>query len=332
MALLSYGVALSPAASPAVDPFTWHEDILPGYEARYVDQGVAFDGPCRSTIIRKLCPEPTGRGFLYIHGFNDYFFQKEMGELMVDSGYNFYAVDLRRYGRSLEPWQYPFNVRDIKEYFADIDSALVQIRRDGCTDITLCGHSTGGLITAYFVASRGARCGVQRLVANSPFLEWNFNSAYRNVIIPMVSLWGRISPDTKIRQEHCDGYACSLLKRYHGQWEYDTVWKMIYSPPVTASWIHVVNNTQGRLMKEAGNITIPVLVMHSSEAVHGCGWTPAFQHGDAVLDPAMIAARGRKLGRDPVVVTIAGGLHDLILSELSVRRAAYDTIFAFIRR
>ena len=32
-------------------------------------------------------------------GFNDYFFQAEMGRQFADSGYNFYAVDLRRYGR-----------------------------------------------------------------------------------------------------------------------------------------------------------------------------------------------------------------------------------------
>lgn len=310
----------------------WHKDILEGYEARYVNQGEAFDGPCRSTIVRKLCGEGSHKAFLYIHGFNDYFFQKEMGERFVDSGYNFYAVDLRRYGRSLEEWQYPFNIRDIKEYFADIDSALVQIKRDGNSDITLGGHSTGGLTTSYYVADRGAACGVDRLVTDSPFLEWNFDSFYRNCLIPVVSLWGRLFPDSKIKQGHCDGYAYSLLKQYHGEWEYNTRWKMIYSPPVTASWVHCINNTMGKLMKLGEGITVPVLVMHSSDAVRGCNWTPAFQHGDAVLDPAMIAQRGRRLGKQVRVVTIDGGLHDLILSERGVRDAAYDSIFMFIRK
>lgn len=310
---------------------SWHPDILEGYEARYVNQGESFDGPCRSTIVRKLCPQKSRKAYLYIHGFNDYFFQKEMGERFVDSGYNFYAVDLRRYGRSLEPWQYPFNVRDIKEYIADIDSALAQIRRDGNTDITLSGHSTGGMTVSFFVAEKGARCGVNRVVTDSPFLNWNFPALYRKVLIPVVSLWGRISLDTKIKQSHCDGYACSLLKDCHGEWTYNTDWKMIYSPPVTASWIHVINNTQGRLMKKTRDITVPVLVMHSSDAVKGCGWTPAFQHGDAVLNPSMIAERGIKLGKNPVVATIEGGLHDLILSDEKVRDAAYDSIFLFIR-
>lgn len=309
----------------------WHADILKGYEARYVDQGMAFDGPCRSTIVRRLNPEGSKKAFLYIHGFNDYFFQAEMGERFVDSGYNFYAVDLRRYGRSLEPWQYPFNVRDMREYFNDIDSALVQIRRDGNTDITLGGHSTGGLTVSFMAAERGDKVGVDRVVTDSPFLEWNFNAAYRNFLIPLVSFWGRIAPSQKIKQSHCDGYAYSLLKEYHGEWTYDTTWKMIYSPPVTASWIHAINNSQGKLRRKGKNIKVPILVMHSSRKVDGCSWTPAFQHGDAVLDPVMLQKRAMKMGHNPVVATIDSGLHDLILSAKPVRDAAYDTIFHFIR-
>lgn len=315
----------------AVTDTLWHPDILEGYEARYVNQGEAFDGPCRSTIIRKLCPEKSRRAYLYVHGFNDYFFQADMGERFVDSGFNFYAVDLRRYGRSLQPWQYPFNARGQHEYFDDIDSALSQIRRDGNVDITLSGHSTGGLTVAYYGAMRGARCGVNRIVTDSPFLEWNYNAFYRNFLVPAVAAVSRLSPDAKIKQDHCDGYSYSLLKQYHGEWEYDTDWKMIYSPPVTMSWIRSINSAQDRLAAHGDWITVPVLVMHSSRKIEGCGWQPDFQTGDAVLDPAMIHKRGLLLGRDPVVCAIDSGLHDLILSRTEVRQAAYDTIFRFIR-
>lgn len=329
LAAMAYATRPEHRAEP-IDT-AWHADILPGYEARYVDQGIAFDGPCRSTIVRLRARRPSHRAYLYVHGFNDYFFQAEMGRQFADSGYNFYAVDLRRYGRSLESWQYPFNIRDMREYFADIDSALAQIRADGNVDITLSGHSTGGLTVAYMASERGARLGANRVVTDSPFLEWNFPASYRNLLIPIVSLWGRISPDTKIKQSHCDGYAYSLLRQYHGEWTYDTAWKMIYSPPVTASWIHCVNNSQGRLRKHAHHIAVPILVMHSSRRVSGCDWTPDFQHGDAVLDPAMLQKVGLTLGHNPVVATIDSGLHDLILSARPVRDAAYDTIFHFIR-
>ena len=315
--------------SPETDT-TWHPDILPGYEARYVNQGEAFDGPCRSTIVRLRAQRPSRRAYLYVHGFNDYFFQSEMGRRFVDSGYNFYAVDLRRYGRSKEPWQYPYNIRDIREYYADIDSALAQIRRDGNTDITLSGHSTGGPTVSPSAADKGADCGVDRVVTDSPFLEWNYNSFYRNVAVPVVQFLGKIFKNSKIKQSHCDGYAYSLLRQYHGQWEYNTDWKMIYSPPVTFSWAGANNAAQSRLMKRRKDIAVPILVMHSSRKIDGCGWTPEFQTGDAVLDPAMIQERGSLLGHERVVCAIDSGIHDLILSEPGPREAAYDTIFKFI--
>lgn len=311
---------------------SWHPDILPGYEARYVNQGKAFDGPCRATIVRRKADPASKKAFLYVHGFNDYFFQKEMGERFVDSGYNFYAVDLRRYGRSWEPWQYPFNVRKMSEYFADIDSALAQIRSDGNVDITLSGHSTGGLTVAYMAAMKGARIGVNRVVTDSPFLEWNFSPMMRNVAAPMIEFLSKISPNAKIKQGHCDGYAYSLLKQYDGEWEYNTDWKMIYSPPVTYSWVGAVNHAQSELMKKASHITIPILVMHSSRKIDGCNYTPAFKTGDAVLDPFMLQKRGEKLGHQRMVCTIDSGIHDIILSPLPAREAAYDTIFHFLDR
>lgn len=317
--------------TPTTD-LAWHPDILEGYEARFVNQGEAFDGPCRSTIIRKLCPRKTNRAYLYIHGFNDYFFQSEMGERFVDSGFNFYAVDLRRYGRSREPWQYPFNIRKQDEYFADIDSALAQIRRDGNTDITLSGHSTGGLTVAYMGAMRGKDIGVNRIVTDSPFLEWNYNPFMRNIAVPTVSFLGKMFRNAKIKQGKCDGYAYSLLKQYDGEWTYDTDWKMIYSPPVTYSWIGAINSAQGKLMKKAKDIYVPILVMHSSRKIDGCNYTPEFQTGDAVLNPFMLQERGEKLGHTRVVCAIDSGLHDLILSRKKAREQAYDTIFSFIRR
>ena len=105
---------------------------------------------------------------------------------------------------------------------------------------------------------------------------------------------------------------------------------MIYSPPVTFSWVGAINAAQSRLMKRRKDIAVPILVMHSSRKIDGCGWTPEFQTGDAVLDPAMIQERGSLLGHERVVCAIDSGIHDLILSEPGPREAAYDTIFKFI--
>lgn len=310
---------------------SWHPDILDGYEARYVDQGEAFDGPSRSTIVRKIAKEPSKKGYLYIHGFNDYFFQSEMGERFVDSGYHFYAVDLRRYGRSLLPWQWPCNVRDMKEYFADIDSAVAQMKRDGIKDITLSGHSTGGLTVTLYTIDRGARVPVDRVVTDSPFYDWNFSPFMRKMAIPVAGFFGRIFKNTKISQGNCDGYSYSLLKNHHGEWTYDTVWKKIHSPDVTLSWINAIDRGHAELVRKGHWLTVPLLVMHSSRRIEGCSWTPEFQTGDAVLDPEMIGKQALKIGRERQIAVIDSGLHDLILSREDVRNAAYDTIFQFIR-
>lgn len=310
---------------------SWHRDILPGYEARYVDQGDQYDGPCRSTIVRRRADKPTTRAILYVHGFNDYFFQTEMGEVFNRAGYDFYAVDLRRYGRSLLPWQYPFSARSMDEYFCDIDSAIAQIQRDGHSDITLSGHSTGGLTVLYYAAKLGPRCQARRIVTNSPFLNWNFSQLYRSVLIPAVGLWGKLNRSTAISQSHCDAYAASLLKQKHGEWSFDTDWKMVYSPAVKACWIDAVSSAQNYLMKNGRNIFAPVLVMHSSRRYSACTWDSACMRADIVLDPFELQKRGEKLGQNPTVCAIDSGIHDLILSPEPHRQAAYNAILDFIK-
>ena len=101
---------------------------------------------------------------------------------------------------------------------------------------------------------------------------------------------------------------------------------------VTASWVNAINSAQSKLMRNAKNISVPILVMHSSRKIDGCNYTPVFQTGDAVLDPEMIQKQGMKLGSERVVCAIDSGLHDLILSQERPRETAYDTIFNFIRK
>ena len=97
--ILILGLLLPAIASLATG--RWSQDVLDGYEYRHVEQPDDYSGHVKSTIVRRLSPCGGDRGVLYVHGFNDYFFQKEMGDRMVDSCLNFYAVDLRKYGRSL---------------------------------------------------------------------------------------------------------------------------------------------------------------------------------------------------------------------------------------
>lgn len=328
--LLIFSLSLQAQVSTA-----WQPDVLgDGYEMRHVVQPADYTGPVISTIIRKLSPADTDsstvrRGVLYVHGFNDYFFQSEMGDRFVAHGYDFYAVDLRRYGRSLMDGQPRFDVRDMSSYFPDIDSALVVMERSGIREVILMGHSTGGLTTAYFESCCHPEI-IKALILNSPFLDWN--QGWKEHIIPAVSLLGKFFPNFEISQGTSTAYAESLLKQYHGEWTYNTDWKLIQSPPVTAGWIRAITSAQHALRDGHADIRIPILLLYSSQSINGSAWTPEHNTADGVLDVNDIKKYGLELGPHVTCVKAIGGLHDLVLSAPQVREPLFRYIFSWLNR
>ena len=77
-----------------------------------------------------------------------------MAEKFSTQGFAFYALDLRKYGRSHLENQKIGNVRNLNEYFADIDTALSIMHQEGVDKILLSGHSTGGLIVSLYANQR----------------------------------------------------------------------------------------------------------------------------------------------------------------------------------
>ncbi|MGL4805090.1 MAG: alpha/beta hydrolase, partial [Bacteroidales bacterium] len=98
---------------------------------RTIEMQDDYEGEVVCTLIKMPSDSLSHKAVLYIHGFNDYFFQKDMAAEFDSAGFNFYALDLRKYGRSYLPNQVKFNVRDLSEYFPDIDSALTIIQKEG---------------------------------------------------------------------------------------------------------------------------------------------------------------------------------------------------------
>ena len=317
-------------AATSPDSSSWQPDILgQGYEMRTVEQGKDYSGRVVSTIVRKLVADSIGtrRGVLYVHGFNDYFFNAPMGNEFVEHGYDFYAVDLRKYGRSILQGQKLFQARNLNEYFPDIDSALVVMQRTGLEEIVLMGHSTGGLISAYYIACN-PQAPVEALILNSPFLDWNLG--WKECLVPIISWWGTIAPDTPIPQGKSTAYAQSLLRSEHGYWDYNTSWKLPQSPDVTAGWVHAITQAQNALRNGKARISIPILLMYSSASVNGAEWTEEHNHADGVLDVADIRKYGRQLGPHVTCMKVVGGLHDLTLSNPALLKALYPAVFHWL--
>ncbi|HET8660245.1 MAG TPA: alpha/beta hydrolase, partial [Micromonosporaceae bacterium] len=70
------------------------------YERHTIELGSDDEGAVVATLVRRRADAPTRRAVLYVHGFNDYFFQTHLADFYVARGWDFYALDLRKCGRS----------------------------------------------------------------------------------------------------------------------------------------------------------------------------------------------------------------------------------------
>ena len=219
-----YGFLLFPAANAQYRPDT----LGNGYFSRTIEQPDDYEGKVVCTLIKKEKLAGSNKAVLYVHGYNDYFFQTQLGDSLNTWGYNFYAVDLRKYGRSLLPNQDMFFCKDISEYFADIDTCLSIIKAEGNNDVYLMGHSTGGLTLSAYLNSGSLNCsGIKGLILNSPFLDWNLGFVLEKLAVPIISFIGGCYPNFVVMKYDHPTYAYTLLKAFKGEWEYNTAWKMI---------------------------------------------------------------------------------------------------------
>lgn len=305
----------------------WKPDVLGApFEMRHIEFESDYAGPARCTAVR-LPLDGAHCGVLYVHGFSDYFFHAETAREFVSKGYAFYAVDLRRYGRSLQPGDEMFRVRDLREYFSDINATIGLMKADGIRRIILLGHSTGGLTAALYMAGRPDSA-VKALILNSPFLTWNMPAAARRIGIPLIKRLHRIMPGLRIAADKSDRYARTLARHLEGEWEYNTDWKPDVLPPVSPEWIRAIDNALRSLSH--AHISVPVLLLHSDRSASAKDGADMNRRADAVLDVSTMVPAGRMLGPRVTDVTIAGGLHDLALSAAPVRRAYYDAIFNWL--
>lgn len=299
------------------------------FETQTFEMDDDYSGSVRSTLITRVPRLNIDRAILYIHGYNDYFFQADMANRLYDSSYNFYAIDLRKYGRSLDSTQTPYEVRDLKEYFADIDSALMVIRQQGAKEVMLMGHSTGGLIASYYCGSQEGIPPVEGLILNSPFLDMNLGGFMESVLVPIVSTIGACFPNLKVSGEGSSTYFESIHKDCHGEWDFDATLKLKYSTPITAGWIRAIHTAQ-KEVQDGYNLEVPILLMYSDMSYNSPEWSPEYQRSDSVLDVVDIKKYGSLLGVNVTHAKIKDGLHDLVLSNESAREETYNRIFMWL--
>lgn len=307
----------------------FREDILKnGFEQTTIHQPNDYDGEVTVTLIKKTNPG-NKKAVLYIHGFSDYFFQIEMANQYLSHGFDFYAIDLRKYGRSFLPNQRLFNVRNIHEYDADIDTALSIIHQSNYESVLLSGHSTGGLIISCYAKKNKGHERFNAVFLNSPFLDMNLSGFQENIRSPIGSGLGKLIPRKIISMAINPCYGYSISKYYYGEWDFDTLWKPIVAPPVNLGWARAIHRAHKQVQK--GNcIDKPILIFQSHQSVYGNKWKQEYLNGDGVLDVNDIQKYGAKLGYQVKQVTIHNALHDVFLSQKESRDSAYFELFKWL--
>lgn len=273
---------------------------------------------------------------LYVHGYNDYFFQKELAEKADSAGFAFFAIDLHYCGRSFVSDEPRADMRSVKEFYAELDAAVELSKKIAVDDyeeaehipFVIIAHSQGGLISSLYVNDRSEQ-NFSALVLNSPFLDMNFNWFLRKVGLPILSEIALFLPDFCVNSTGDPNYAYSLLKSEMGEWEYNENMKSTTRPIQYLGWLRAVMNAQRRIHSTL-HIKSPVLVMHSDCSAKGEEWTDDYLHCDGVLNVEHIEEWASYLGENVFTRTIPGGLHDLFLSPKNVRDKAYRETFEFI--
>jgi alpha-beta hydrolase superfamily lysophospholipase len=318
----------------------WIPDLLgDGYEQHTIDLGVDPDGEgaVAATLVRHTPPATPQAAVLYVHGFSDYFFQKEMAEFFTERGFAFYALDLRKCGRSRREGQTGHYVSDLALYDAELEASLAIIRAEtGDQPVLLSAHSTGGLILPLWLdrlnrrpgGTRGA--GIVGLVLNSPWFDLQGKPWMRTVGTRVIGAIAKVRPTSMMKLPATDAYGSSLHVSGHGEWEFDTVWKPLNGFPVAYGWLTAVRRGHAALHRGL-DVGVPSLVLRSRRSRFSRTYSPAIDEADAVLDVKQIARWAGCLGDAVTVVPIEGARHDVFISKAGPREAAYAAVDTWLR-
>lgn len=316
--------------SPPTFPTGWEQDVLgPDYRARTVELETDDEGPVVTTVVRHD-PAPQdalrpARTILYLHGWSDYFYQQHLAEFWTNQGAAFYAVDLRKYGRSLREHQTPGYVDDLSTYDEEIEAALDIIHAElgEHAAVMLMAHSVGGLTAALWADRFPGR--VSGLVLNSPWLELQGSSIARTVSTPAIRQLARFQPKATLPNIDQGFYSRSLIDVSQDELELNRQWRPIPAFPVRAGWLRAVIDGHARVAHGL-NIREPILMLLSARSAMSPRWTDDMLAADSVLDVDAIARRTDHLGNVVTLARIDGGLHDLSMSAAQPRHDFFEQI------
>ncbi|MEV8267163.1 alpha/beta hydrolase [Microbacterium sp. NPDC076911] len=315
----------------------WVPDILgDGFEQLTLPLGVdGQSGPLDATLVRSIpnhlaaWAKPLADvDVLYIHGWSDYFFQTELAHFHTSRGARFYALDLRRYGRSIRPGQTRGYVGSLDDYDLEIELALEAmghgVDADPKRKLVLLGHSTGGLTLTLWAARHSGRASA--LVLNSPWLELQIGAIGRQVVAPLVGMRARVDP--RGNNPVVDlGYYTRAQKEVGSLPvpHYREDWRPEFGFPTKPGWLEAVVHGHARIARGI-DVGCPALVMLSAHSASPFTWTDSATNADSVLIVDDIAKAATRIGDLVTIARVDGAIHDVFLSRAQPRQKAYKVL------
>ena len=284
----------------------------------------------QANLIYKIKPN-SKKAVLYIHGFNDYFFNKEFAANFLNQGYSFFAIDLHNHGKNMTPNSKRYYFTDVKEFYPEINQVVDIIKNEyKIENITLYGISQGGLIAALYENDNKR---VNQLILDSPFFDFNFNWFLENLGLPIVAKLGTFFPTFVLKSDEVNVFGKTIHKDFDGEWDIDMNLKSITTnAPIYLGWINAVYQAQQRLQNGL-DIKIPSLVLYSNKSTNEQSNKKYLHTTDIVLDVKDMNKYSSMLSKDKSLITkeeIPNAMHGILISPKPIRQGAYKKIFNWL--
>ena len=297
------------------------------YTSQNIKLNPDYEGEVKAVLIASNNNRGNRKSVLYLHGYVDYFFHPHLGEKFNQNDFDFFALDLRKYGRALMKHQHPNYCKDIEEYFEEISIAIRKIKSEG-NPMFLLAHSTGGLTASCYMNYGKERNAINGLILNSPFLDFNQSEPVKSISLFVAKVVSEVSRYAKIEGALSPAYAQSVHKDYYGEWDFNLEWKPIKGFPTYFKWVLAIAKAQTKLKKS--DIQVPILIMHSSGSKKIKKYSKAAMTNDIVLNIEDIKRVGEKLGHKVELLEIQNAQHDIFLSPKPVREDGFEKMFSWL--
>jgi len=281
-----------------------NKDMYDQYKKSFNSYIHKYEDGSECTFFYKIIEKNT-KSVIWVHGFNDYFYQFHISDFFLKKGYNFYSIFLRNYRNN----ENLFYTNDLKEYITDIEMLLNYISDNSKSEKTLLyGHSMGGLISSIFCYESVLKKKISGLVLNSPFFNFNEGLVTNIFLSYLIYYLGIIYPKLAIRypdDKQKNLYSIEIYKRFY----FESNYKLLYIPAIYAGWVTTIIYYQTIIQKNFLDLAIPIIVFHSDKSVYNQEGS-----GDSVLNIEDIKKISKNLGSKIEIHEIDNAIHDIFCS------------------